>query len=190
MNNPKKKLPVVNSPAPKPLQAKKKLDFRKPLTSEELKEIRKQPTASYLDLVRLLDLYDETREEVKRAQDLSSIHYQHHVDTMEMYREMKKKFEDANEAAELSVKRMAKANVEVAEAAQRAEEAETSREFMCSEAGRYDNIKNKILEHIEASKIVYTYDSMTKKNDVMVKFSKLEFDKLVSSLEVREEDFG
>ena len=54
---------------------------------------------------------------------------------------------------------------------------------MCGEAGRHLNEKKKILEFISSSKTYLTYDSVTKKSDKIVKFSKSECEKLLESLE-------
>ena len=155
----------------------------KVLTHKEIEEIRECPVASYLDLVKMLATYDETMKELRKVQGLSSAHYQHQVDAMKMYQESQKKLKEANYTAEVGVKRIAKANVIEAECKSRVEEAEKSREYMCGEAGRYLNEKKKILEFINSSKIYLTYDSVTDKSDTVVKFSKIEFEKLLESLE-------
>lgn len=167
-----------------PKKSPSKRDVLKgPLSFDEIKKIRECPTASYLDLVRMLATYDESMKEIEEVRMLSSTHYQHHADTMDMYRDMKKKFDIANETAEISVKRMAKANEEVAEIERRVEEEQKGREFMCSEAGKHLKVKNDIIEFIKSSKTYLTYDSVTKKNDTIVKFSKIDFEKLLESLE-------
>jgi len=153
------------------------------LTHEEIEEIRECPVASYLDLVKMLATYDETLKELYKVQRLSSLHYQHHVDTMKMYQDSQEKLKEANYTAEVGVKRIAKANITESECKSRVEEAEKSREYMCGEAGRHLNEKKKILEFINSSKTYLTYDSVTKKSDKIVKFSKIEFEKLLESLE-------
>jgi len=160
-----------------------KSQLPKTLMHEEIEEIRGCPTASYLDLIRMLATYDETMKELRKVQGLSSAHYQHQVDAMKMYQDSQKKLKEANYTAEVAVKRIAAANVTEAECKSRVEEAEESREFMCGEASRAMHEKNKILEFINSSKIYLTYDSVTDKSDTVVKFSKIEFEKLLESLE-------
>ena len=178
-----KKLPIVNSSETKALRNNR----HEPLTDKEIREIRANPIASYLDVVRLTELYDKTRKEALKAQQLSSTHYQHQVDTMKMYQESQKKLEEATYTAEVSVKRIEATNVVEAESKARVEEAEKSREFMCGEAGKQNNIKNKILDYINSSNVIYTYDSVTEKNDTIVKFSKIEFEKFLGLLEEEED---
>lgn len=184
MKTQEKKLPVVNSSETKALRNNR----YEPLTDKEIREIRANPIASYLDVVRLTNLYDKTRQEALKAQQLSSTHYQHHSDTMKMYWEASEELKNKNKEIEDKSKQIEEITGLLKEALEKEEEANKSREFMCGEAGKQSNTKNKIIEYINSSNIIYTYDSVTKKNDTVVKFSKIEFDRFVSSIGYEDED--
>jgi hypothetical protein len=188
MDTKRKELPVVGQqPAaqpPKPRGVEKG-----PLTLDEIGKIRRHPTASYLDLVRVLATYDESMEkifflveEVDEARILSAKHYQHHADTMKMCQDLKEKLKIANETAETTAKNLAEANMRATESDWRAREEQKGRELMCSEAGKSLKEKTAIMEFIESSTTFHTYDSATDKNDVIVKFSKVDFENFLSSL--------
>lgn len=183
MKTQEKKLPVVNSSETKALRNNR----YEPLTDKEIREIRANPIASYLDVVRLTNLFDETRKELYKVQQLSSLHYQHHSDAMKMYWKTDEELKNKNKEIENKSKQIDELNILLKEAINKEEEANKSREFMCGEAGRHHNAKNEIIDYINSSNIIYTYDSVTKKNDTIVKFSKIEFDKFVSSAEHKDE---
>jgi hypothetical protein len=188
MKTQEKKLPIVNSSETKALPTKKENNRYEPLTDREIKEIRINPIASYLDVVRLTNLYDETRKDLLKVQHLSSMHYQHHSDTMKILWEANKDIKKKNKEIEDKSKQLDDIDALLKEAIEKEEEANKSREFMCGEAGKQNNIKNKILDYINSSNVIYTYDSVTEKNDTIIKFSKIEFEKFLDLLEEEEED--
>jgi len=182
MKTQEKKLTVINSNETKAFWDKKEINHHKTPTDKEIRKIRANPISSYLDIVRLTNLYDETRKDLLKVQKLSSIHYQHCSDTMRMYWE-------ANECLEKKDKEIDGLTVLLNETKEKVATADKSREFMCGEAGKHTHIKNIILDYINTSSIIHTYDSVTKKNDTIVKFSKIEFDKFIDSLE-EDEDYS
>lgn len=89
--------PVVQKAKPRGVE-------KGPFTLEEVDKIREQPTASYLDLVRMLATYDEAMEKIfflveqmDEVRMLSAKHYQRHADAMKMYQDLNKNIADTNE---------------------------------------------------------------------------------------------
>jgi len=66
-----------------------------PLSKREIKDLRERPIPSIMLLMRLLVSYDNAREETEKVRMLSARHYQRHANSVQEYRKIKKKLEDA-----------------------------------------------------------------------------------------------
>jgi len=148
----------------------KKQPFKEiPLSHREIKDLRKRPIAGVTFLMRLLTNYDNALEETERVRMLSARHYQHHANSVQKCRDMKKKLEDAQSQMQ-ELERLVKA-------------AEESRCFMIDSAAKSDTEKKKIIEYINALPGKDIYDGIAGRNDVVCSLSRKKFDEMLLALE-------
>ena len=146
---------------------------KEPLSHKEVEELRKRPLAGTTHLLRLMVNYDKSRQETKRAQGLSSKHYQHHVNALKDHRGTKKKLDDAKKEIE-ELKRLVG-------------EAEKSRCFMIDSAAKSHMVKDKVVEHINSLPGKEIYDGTAGCDDVILRLSKKDFEELLITLDDDEE---
>ena len=142
---------------------------REPLSHKEVDDLRNRPLAGTTHMLRLMANYDKSRQETKRAQGLSSKHYQHHVNALEDHRGTKKKLDEAKKEIE-ELKRLV-------------EEAEQSRCFMIDSAAKSHMIKEKVVEHIRALPGDEFYDGIAQRDDIILRLSKKDFEELLLTLD-------
>lgn len=142
---------------------------REPLSHKEVEELRKRPLAGTTHMLRLMANYDKSRQETKRAQGLSSKHYQHHVNALKDHRGTKKKLDEAKK--------------EIEKLKWLADEAEKSRCFMIDSAAKSHMAKERVVEHINSLPGKEIYDGTAGCDDVILRLSKKDFEELLLTLD-------
>ena len=149
------------------------ISSKEPLSQKEIKELRERPIAGALYLLRLMENYDNAREETKKAKSLSSRHYQHHVSALKDHQGTKKKLDEAKKEIE-ELKRLVG-------------EAEKSRCFMIDSAAKSHIAMKKITEHIKSLPGKTIFGGTVEKEDFIYRLSKKDFEELLFTLDDDEE---